>query len=189
MKDLEPQENAPNMSGSLLVASPALLDPNFNKAVILLSAHSDTDGALGVVVNRPSGHTLGEMDDNFCDSPLAQVPVYHGGPVSTDQMILTAWHTGVDTGVFKLYFGITQEKALEIMETQPELELRGYLGYAGWSGGQLEEELNQDAWLVTEVDIEALRDYREEKMWKHLLIQIKPEFGLLGDAPEDPSVN
>ena len=103
-----------NLSGSLLIAHPKLQDPNFCKSVILLSVHSKDDGALGVVLNQPTGKTLGELDVKFQLGSLANVPVYKGGPVSPEQMILSAWKCQPESGLFKLYFGITEEKAKEM---------------------------------------------------------------------------
>ena len=120
----EEEQPQANLSGSFLVASPSLVDPNFNQTVVLISAHDDEDGALGVVVNRPIHKCLGEIDDRFAGGPLAQVPVYHGGPVSDQQMILSAWRTIEGEQAFKLYFGISEDKAIEILESEPEAEVR-----------------------------------------------------------------
>ena len=99
-----------NLAGSLLLAHPAMRDPNFRRAVVLLSAHGD-DGAMGVVLNRPLGKQLGDLNAQFAASPLAGVPVYQGGPVQTEQLILAAWQPEpLETG-FRFYFGIDVDKA------------------------------------------------------------------------------
>lgn len=187
MRDEEPVVE--NLSGSLLLASPSLIDPNFQKAVILLSVHSQEDGALGVIINRPAGKTLGDLDKHFATSDLANVPVYEGGPVYADQMILSAWKCSPENGVFKLYFGISEEKALEIKSEDPGADIRGFLGYAGWSGGQLEQELELDSWVVCPVDAEALSTTDGTAMWRHILGQSDPVSGMLPEMPDDPSLN
>lgn len=189
MRDTEDNDSVLSLAGSLLLASPKLLDPNFQKAVILLSVHSEDDGALGVIINRPSGHTLGEYDDTFADSILGSIPVYEGGPVSTDQVILSAWKCEPQSGIFKLYFGISEEKAIELKEQDPTADIRGFLGYAGWTSGQLESELKQDAWMISPVNTQAMTEEEGTALWRTILTDIEPDFGLLPEAPEDPSVN
>ena len=187
MRDNE--ETAENLSGSLLIAHPKLQDPNFSKSVILLSVHSKDDGALGVVLNRPAGKTLGDVDDKFKFGPLADVPVYNGGPVSPDQMILSAWKCQPESGLFKLYFGITEEKAKEIRENEPDTEIRGFFGYAGWSGGQLEVELEQNAWVVASVDTNAIGAKDGITLWRYIINDTQPDLGYFADTPDDPSLN
>ena len=70
---------AENYSGSLLISHPRLLDPNFRRTVVLLSAHSREDGAVGVILNRPTNKVLGEIEDEFAFGSLARVPIYLGG--------------------------------------------------------------------------------------------------------------
>ena len=72
-----------HLAGSLLLAHPAMRDPNFRRSVVLLSAHGD-DGAMGVVLNRPLGKQLGDLNAQFAASAIAGVPVYKGGPVQTE---------------------------------------------------------------------------------------------------------
>jgi putative transcriptional regulator len=179
----------PTVAGSLLLAHPDLRDANFRRTVVLISAHSREDGALGVVLNRPLEQTLGEADDEFAFGPLAQVKLYRGGPVNPEQMLLSAWQWNAAEGVFRLHFGITAEKAAELLQNEPGTEVRGFLGYAGWSDGQLERELKERAWVVAPIDTPAFQRAHDETLWKHLLLRIKPELRFQADAPEDPSVN
>ncbi|MGJ3241536.1 MAG: YqgE/AlgH family protein [Opitutales bacterium] len=181
-----------NLSGSFLVASPQLQDPNFAKTVILVSAHSEDDGTLGVVLNRPMGKTLGEFNDAFAFGPLKDIPLYVGGPVSQDRMILAAWKWNPDKGIFKLFFGIDETKAETLLREHEDLELRGFLGYSGWEKGQVEMELEQHAWIVSPVDAVALDNQDGEKLWKTVVGKTRPSFPgeeLLPDQPDDPSLN
>ncbi|HVU39146.1 MAG TPA: YqgE/AlgH family protein [Opitutales bacterium] len=180
---------SPTIAGSLLIAHPDLLEGNFHRTVVLVSAHSVEDGALGVIVNRPLGRTLGELHGEFAFGPLAAVQLYSGGPVAPEQMLLSAWHWNEDSGVFRLHFGISTEKAAELLDSEPGTEVRGFLGYAGWSGGQLEGELQHKAWVVAPIDGPDFNEEQGETLWKSLLARVKPELLLRSDAPEDPSVN
>src|SRR6185295_18234760 len=100
------------LAGSLLLAHPAMKDPNFRRSVVLMSSHN-AEGAIGVVLNRPLGKRLGELSGDFALGPLASIPLFNGGPVQTEQLVLTAWQIRDDG--FRLHFGIDPDKAQELM--------------------------------------------------------------------------
>jgi putative transcriptional regulator len=177
------------IAGSLLLAHPDLEDGNFRRTVVLISAHSKEDGALGVVMNRPLDRTLGDVHGDFAYGPLASVKLYSGGPVATEQMLLSAWQWNEAEGVFRLHFGISAEKAIELLDTEPDTEVRGFLGYAGWTGGQLETELQHKSWVVAPIDNPDFQEAGGEILWKKLIARIKPDLLFRADSPEDPSVN
>lgn len=176
------------MAGSLLLAHPTMMDPNFRRSVVLLTAHSAEEGSLGVVVNRPLGKTLGEYDPGLGDSDLAGIPLYAGGPVASGQMILAAWKWAPDDATFKLYFGIDGHKARALMQEQSGYRLYGFLGHAGWTEGQLDAELDEGAWFVTPLTQE-MDDLEGDAVWRAILSHESPEMRLLADEPDDPSVN
>lgn len=175
-------------AGSLLAAHPSLLDPNFRKSVVLLTAHSDEEGSLGVVVNRPMDLTLGEYDDELKQSDLSDVPLYAGGPVGNEQLILVAWKWTPEEGSFKLYFGIDDVKARLLLEEDSGFELRGFLGHSGWGEGQLDAEIDDGAWVTANL-VPEIDTLRGEEVWRHILHRDSPEMRLLADEPEDPSLN
>jgi putative transcriptional regulator len=176
-----------NLSGSLLLAHPALRDPNFRHTVVLISSHSD-DGAMGLVINRPLGKRLGEINPEFAMGELAGVPVYDGGPVQTDQVVLAAWQASPETGTFQLHFGVEPDKAQALREAG--LQLRAFLGYSGWSQGQLEHELTQRTWIVLPVSgDEVTQGHDGAVLWRDLLGGISPAMRILAEEPEDPSAN
>ena len=175
-------------AGNLLLAHPLLLDLNFRRTVILLSAHMEREGSVGVIFNRAIGQTLGEYDPDLATSTLASVPLFVGGPVATDQLILVAWKWSATEGTFKLYFGIDGEKAQSIFKEDPAFQLRGFLGHAGWTEGQLDAELNEGSWLLSGC-LAALNDEPSKIDWYDLLCQKRPELGFLANAPDDPSLN
>ena len=190
MKDIElDSSEEQNLSGSLLLATPQLDHSYFEKSVILLSVHSTEDGAMGVIINRPKSLTLGELSGEFALSALSDVSVYEGGPVSSDEMILSAWKSAPGSGVFKLYFGIDQEKAEELLKEDEGIEIRAFMGYTGWTSGQLEMEIAQDSWVVSHMNKDALSDDKGSEMWRHLMQVNSPETAMLPRMPEDPSRN
>ncbi|QYY34757.1 YqgE/AlgH family protein [Ruficoccus sp. ZRK36] len=185
---MQPQDPPP-YSGSLLVAHPGLHDPNFRKTIILISAHDEEDGSLGVIINRPTGQTLGELNDDYTFGPLAHVPVYEGGPVQKDQVLLVAWHWIPESAAFRVYFGVSEDKVQSLMAEQPGIEVRAFLGYSGWSEGQLETERKQNAWLVVPISGHLMEGLDGPAMWREILASTSPELIFLADAPDDPTRN
>lgn len=175
-------------AGSLLVAHPSMLDPNFSRTVVFLTAHSSDDGSIGVVVNRETGQTLGDFAAEFSDSSLFSVPIFEGGPVASEKLILAAWKWVPSDSVFKLYFGIDQQKAEAMLESDPDLQIRAYLGHAGWSEGQLDDEISQGAWVISRL-LPELEEKGGEDVWRSLLCHEDPMMKLFTDAPDDPSLN
>ena len=173
------------LAGSLLLAHPAMRDPNFRRSVILMSVHN-AEGAMGVVLNRPVGKRLGELSGDFALGPLASVPLFAGGPVQTEQLVLAAWQTRVDG--FRLHFGIEPDKALQLL-AEEGTHVRGFLGYSGWSAGQLENEMKLRTWVVADVPEDLLTHSQDESLWRTVLGREGAEWRLLAGEPEHPELN
>ena len=145
----------PDLRGSLLVAHPVLRDPNFSRTIVLISAHSPGDGAPRrdhqpsppPPPPPPLGRTLGDLKDEFRGTTIGDVPVFLGGPVATNEVLLTAWDWDVLGGTFRLHFGISAEALSDLVRDEPTMEARAFLGYSGWGEGQVEGELAEDAWV------------------------------------------
>ncbi len=177
-----------SQAGSLLLSNPTLRDPNFAKTVILLSVH-DTDGAMGIVLNRPTGKTLAALGGALAAGALAEVPIFTGGPVQTEQLLICAWRIDAEKKAgFQLHFGIEPARAAELL-AEPGMHVRAFLGYAGWSSGQLETELNADAWAVTEIPENLMEIGEGVDLWTGLLGEIGHEWVLWAEEPDDPSGN
>jgi putative transcriptional regulator len=172
-------------AGSLLLAHPAMKDPNFRRSVVLMSVHN-AEGAMGVVLNRPMGKRLGELSGEFALGPLAAVPVFCGGPVQTEQLVLAAWQTRDDG--FRLHFGIEPDRAAQLL-TEEETWVRAFLGYSGWSAGQLESEMRVRTWVVADVPEDLLTQPQDESLWRTVLGREGAEWKLLANEPEDPAAN
>lgn len=182
----ERRSNRPDsLAGSLLLAHPRLRDPNFRRTVVLMSAH-DTNGAMGVVLNRPLGRHLGELNGEFALGALATVPLFTGGPVQTEQLLLVGWQPQEDG--LRLHFGIEPERASQLV-AEEGVQIRGFLGYSGWGGGQLENELNQNTWIITDVPADLLTCAPGGEMWRSVLGGLGQEWRLFADEPEDASDN
>ena len=188
MRDQSEKWDGGPETGSLLVAHPAMADPNFEKSVVFLTAHSQEDGSLGVVFNRPLNRTLGEFNPGFQGSLLASLPVYCGGPVAQDQLVLAAWKWIPGEGSFQFFFGIDEEKAAEIQSQAPDFNLCGFAGHAGWGKGQVRAEIEEGAWVVSRW-LEGLHPDGGETTWREILCRENPLMRLLADAPDNPSLN
>jgi len=175
-------------AGSLLIAHPMLQDPNFHRTVIFLAAHDSEEGSLGLIMNRPMNKTLGELGSVSSDSALARIPLYRGGPVALDKLILVAWKWIREEGALQLQFGIDADKAERLLKDDSGFQIRAYMGHAGWTEGQLDFEIAQQSWLLSG----WLPDSMEgdgEGLWRDILLEVNPAMRLLLDAPDDPSRN
>ncbi|MES1195234.1 MAG: YqgE/AlgH family protein, partial [Opitutus sp.] len=186
MKERRTARKTESLAGQLLLAHPVLRDPHFRRTVVLLSGH-DADGAMGVVLNRPLDKQLGEINAEFALGPLAGVPLYYGGPVEPEQLIIVTWQWIAADHAFQLHFGVEVEQAAALVGT-PGVTLRAFLGYAGWSKGQLENEMKHDTWLVSTVEGEILGQSDGVALWRQILGSINPELKLMADEPDDPTV-
>jgi len=179
------KSNKDTVAGSLLLAHPALRDPNFRRSVILMSVHN-AEGAMGVVLNRPLGKRLGEISGEFALGPLAAIPLFTGGPVQTEQLVLAAWQVHDDG--FRLHFGIEPDKASQLL-TEEGTHVRGFLGYSGWTAGQLENEMEQHTWVVADVPEDLLTHTQDESLWRMVLGREGSNWRLLAGEPDEPERN
>lgn len=180
-------------AGSLLVATPALVDPNFDHAVVLVLDH-DEDGTLGVVLNRPSPVPVGDILSDW--QPLASSPgvLFHGGPVGTDSALAVAELPADEEdpiGWRRLYDGT----GLVDLDTPTEIigpavdRLRIFAGYAGWGTGQLESEVEEGSWYVVPSEPSDLFGDDPGGLWKRVLRRQPGELAWVSTRPADPSHN
>jgi putative transcriptional regulator len=189
---------ASSLTGKLLVATPSLADPNFDRAVVLLLDH-DEEGSLGVVLNRPTPVGVGDVLQPW--APLAGTPqvVFQGGPVSLDSALGLAVvpgeaRDGEDAeplGWRRVHGAI----GLVDLEAPPELlaaelgSLRIFAGYSGWGPGQLEKELAEGAWYVIESEPGDVSSPDPQRLWRSVLRRQRNELAMVATYPDDPSLN
>lgn len=184
---LEPGSSI-SLEGALLIAHPGLLDPNFRKTVLYLSAASPKEGAFGIILNRPADRTVGDLLPERDMGPLGDVPVFLGGPVGRDQLIFASfrWNSSAQRLVCKHHIAV--EEAQQVLR-DPGVNLRAFVGYAGWSEGQLEQELAQRAWMLKRPERDILDPRRITTLWRDLMASFGPLFRIVAEAPDDPSRN
>lgn len=179
---------AGDLSGSLLVAHPMMADPNFRRTILYLSSHSPEDGALGFILNRPLGRDAVELPLDDSLGQVAHVPVFEGGPVHRNEIIVATleWDPEADACKFE-----PMEKPEGAFTVPPDLDntLRVFLGYAGWSKNQLEREIAMNSWIVIRPHPELLRADADDDTWRSIMYGLGPMYRVLADAPNDPSEN
>jgi putative transcriptional regulator len=177
--------------GVILVAPPMMHDPNFRRSVVLLCEHSP-EGSLGLILNRPLGVHLAEVVPGIDGH---EHPLVQGGPVQTDTLHFL--HTfgelvpdskPVGNGI---YWGGDFEMMKMLIETGrvSRSESRFFLGYSGWSPGQLLEEINQGGWILSPGDAEAVFKSDASNLWRSVLRRMGGEYAILSNFPEDPRLN
>jgi putative transcriptional regulator len=180
--------------GRLLLATPPLDDPNFDRAVIYVLEHRD-DGALGVVLNRPSGEELGEPLDRWTDLQAEPALVFLGGPVEPDALIALALaNRPVDEPSDELS-PVSGRVASADLTTDPALvagligSVRVFRGYAGWGPGQLEGEIDAGSWLVLDAEPTDVFANAPDDLWRGVLRRQNGRLAWLATAPDDLSAN
>ena len=179
---------AGDLSGSLLVAHPMMADPNFRHAILDLSHHSADDGALGFILNRPLGQTAGELDVGEPLEHIAHAPIYEGGPVQRNQVIVATleWDPAASACKFEPMEKPQGEFALPAGHDD---KLRVFLGYAGWSKNQLEKEIALNSWIVISPHPDLVRADADDHTWHRIMCGLGPMYRLLADATPDASQN
>ena len=173
-------------SWSFLVASPSFYGPFFEESVVLLLEDNE-DGSFGIVVNKPLGKTLGELSNAF-NNELSEIEVFEGGPVSPDHISLAiCCDDGKSDGAFS--FGIAPEKAIEIMKKDPNAKVAAFAGYTGWGPNQLQTEINDGTWIISEADMDAVINLPPPAVWEYILTKEKPELKELHPPVNSPELN
>ena len=181
-----------NLVGKLLIATPLLRDPNFERSVVLLCQQNE-DGFLGLILNRPLEATVGEHIPEWEHLVSAPPRIFEGGPVQREVVLALGRRT--DGASERGWTPIADDLGLLDLSGSPsELwgvveELRIFSGYAGWAAGQLQGELKEQAWFV--VDAEPSDPFAEdsEALWQRVLRRQPGNLAMFANFPPDPGLN
>jgi putative transcriptional regulator len=180
------------LRGRLLVAAPPLVDPNFDRTVVLVLEHGE-EGSLGLVLNRPGNVELEEALPEWLAFAAAPQVVFAGGPVSTEAVIALALGDtteGGDGWVPIIGNLGTIDLARRPSEVPARIDaLRVFVGYAGWAPGQLEGELDRAAWFVVDFDVEDAFTPEPDELWRRVLRRQVGRIAIFANCPEDPGTN
>jgi putative transcriptional regulator len=176
--------------GRLLVATPKLLDPNFERTVVYVCFH-DENGAFGLVLNRPVEQVnIAEHLPQWGERLTVPRVPFLGGPVETTAALGFARGVGAEQGWTPVGEGLGLVNLAQGPEDVPAIEdLRIFLGYSGWGGGQLEAEIEDGAWLVVDTGAGDLFTGHPDALWKAVLRRQKGDVALLAFTPRDPRAN
>ena len=186
MIDLYPPQRT--LLGSILLAHPSLDDPHFFRSVVLISSHDNRNGSVGLIINKPLGKNLCNIDPNLAGDALGNVPLFIGGPLSSKEITLVGWKWAPQEHEVRFYFGLSVERANDLLKTEPNIEMRAFLGYSGWGIGQLEQEIQSNDWIFSSVNSIILGSVPTDELWQSMVIKEKPEFDFFY-PPSDPSLN
>ena len=187
-KVIIPEEKG--LAGKFLIAMPGLQDPNFERVVLFVCTHSN-DGALGLIINQPH---LASMDEIITPLGLKwlrpEMPtVFHGGPVALDRGFILyeanleyPGHVRISDNLF---LGTNPDILRYLIQSSDRGRFLFALGYAGWTGGQLEAELRDNVWLVSSLDRKILFDLPVVSRWKSAIQRMGIDPALLVDPGSD----
>ncbi len=179
-----------SLRGRLLIASPALLDPNFHRAVILVGEHGE-EGAMGVVLNRPSETEVAEAVPALEELVEPGATVSVGGPVGPGSVLVLAELDDPDLVADEFVVdgvGFVRGDADTTLVAAAAGRARVFAGYAGWIAGQLEAELEQESWIVEDATADDVFAEADE-LWSRVLIRKGGPYVLVATMPPDPSLN
>lgn len=178
--------------GRLLISEPFMLDPNFKRSVLLLTEYSEA-GAMGFILNHESEFHLGEI---LSDLPYSELPVFVGGPVGKDTLhFIHRVPEKIEGGIELdngLYWGGDFEAVKELLTSYglADGEIKFFIGYSGWTSGQLDSEIEDDAWIVTDkFNAEILFAKDEQNMWKDVVKGLGQRYAHIANFPENPELN
>jgi putative transcriptional regulator len=177
--------------GRVLISEPFLDDDYFKRSVVLLCEHNE-EGSFGFVLNNYMEFPLAEIMDDF---PEFKTRISIGGPVNNDNLYYVHTLGEKITGSLEIlpgiYMGGSFDEMKSLIESKEikESEIRFFVGYSGWSLGQLENELKESAWIVSMADKETLMDTSIKNLWKKILGEMGENHQLFSNYPEDPNLN
>ncbi len=185
------QGETKSLRGHLLLDGGNLFGSWFHRTVVLICQH-DEEGAFGLVLNRPSGAEVGEAVVSDLPDALKQLPLFIGGPVQPGA--LSYLHGDAllpEASVMpNVDLGHSLDQLAELADVlSPTRRLLVFAGYAGWSPGQLDEEIARNAWLVHPASPELIFEAEPLELWKRILRDQGGLYRLLADSPEDLSQN
>jgi len=177
------------LKGQLLIAGPKLFDPNFRRTVVLVAEHGE-EGALGVVLNRPSDVTVAEAASALLPLVGPDDTLFVGGPVQPQAAVVLAEFDDPEAAGLVAFGSI----GFLVGDIQPDAvagvrRARVFAGYAGWGEGPVEQELEEESWILEPALPEDVFTEDPDGLWSGILRRKGPRFQLLSTMPFDPSLN
>lgn len=178
-------------SGTILISEPFMGDPNFERTVVLVCRH-DEEGSFGLVLNRKSNLKLSDVLDVFQQDGDMELSI--GGPMEYNTLHYIHQLDQLQEAIplsQSVFWGGDYEQLKEFLSSgliSPD-EIRFFLGYSGWSPGQLQEEIENKIWIVNNTATDLLFDLNQDSLWREILKQMGGKYKVLANYPIDPSLN
>lgn len=180
-----------SLKGKLLLDSGRLQGSFFHRGVILVCQH-DAEGAFGLVLNRVTGNNVGEAVVAKLPTALKQLPLHLGGPVQPQALSFLHNDSFIpEANVLpNLHLDHSLDNLMEVADSfSPTRQIKIFAGYAGWSPGQLDDEMKRDTWLIHPASIEHVFYPNPDDLWKLILAEKGWKYRLIADQPDDLSWN
>ncbi|MGH2908172.1 MAG: YqgE/AlgH family protein [Solirubrobacteraceae bacterium] len=174
--------------GQLLIAGPTLLDPNFQRAVLLIVEHT-REGALGLVLNRPSETTVGEAVSELDELVDVAEPLFIGGPVQQTALIVLAQFEDAARAAAVAFDDVGVLGGEDHEDPPATLRARAFAGHSGWGPGQLDSELERGDWILEGARLQDAFCEDPDTLWPLVLTRKGGSYALVARMPPDPSVN
>jgi putative transcriptional regulator len=174
-----------SLQGQLLISSPLLHDPNFRRTVVLMT-HHDEEGAMGLVLSRPSEIRVSDAVPELADLPGDEL-VYVGGPVQPEAVVVLVEHESEPE--MPIVGNIAFMQADADLDELDSVRARVFAGYSGWGPGQLEGELEESSWIVVPAEPDDAFAPDPDELWRTVLHRKGGKFALIATMPYDPKLN
>lgn len=179
-------------AGQLLLSEPFMPDENFRRTVVLVCEHTQENGTVGLIVNKPINLRLNDIIQDF---PPFKGKVFLGGPVGTDTLqflhMLGDQIEGSIKLADKLYWGGNFEQIKLLIQEEKIMtsQIRFYLGYSGWSAGQLDGELKDNSWIISPATSKHIFQTPHDALWKEVMRNMGGIYSTMAGYPENPALN
>ena len=178
--------------GTLLISEPFMMDPHFKRSVVLLTEHN-LEGTVGYVLNHKSDFLLKDVISDCWD---ADMQIYLGGPVATDTLHFIHQCPDKIPGGVELGHGLFWGGDFETLKLQinnyniSREEIRFFIGYSGWSEEQLDDELANNSWIVSnKFNPDMIFEESDSNLWKEAIVNLGVRYAHIANFPEDPAMN
>lgn len=179
-------------AGTLLLSEPFMFDENFRRTVVLVCSHTEADGTVGVILNKPVNLRLNDVVEGF---PPFKGKLFLGGPVGTDTLQFVHSLGEEIEGSVKLsehlYWGGDFGELIRLVkngQVKPD-DVRFYLGYSGWETGQLQQELEDNSWIIATGNYRHIFQSDHAQLWKNVMKEMGGVYETMAGYPENPILN
>jgi putative transcriptional regulator len=180
-------------TGVLLLSDPFMPDTNFERSVVLICSHKESEGTFGFILNKMLDVTLSDLVND--ETILPDVPVYLGGPV--EQNTLHFIHSVGDKiqGSFEIapgvFWGGNFTQMINcVADREVDIdEVRFFVGYSGWDDGQLDDEIKSNSWILSSVHKDVIFDFDDKELWRNVLKHLGGKYKQMSNYPIDPRLN